>query len=35
MPDQTVCLRYGPFIKMTKVEKAADGSILKVLVEVV
>jgi glutaminyl-tRNA synthetase len=30
-----VCLRYGPFIKMTKVEKAADGSVVKVFVEVV
>jgi glutaminyl-tRNA synthetase len=33
MPDQVVCLRYGPFIKMTSVVRGPDGKIVKVLVE--
>lgn len=33
MPDQIVCLRYGPFIKMTDVVKGPDGKIVKVIVE--
>lgn len=34
MPNQTVCLRYGPFIRMKEVVKV-DGKIQKVLIEVV
>lgn len=34
MPDQIVCLRYGPFVKMQKVVKEG-GKVTKVLVEVV
>jgi len=30
-----VCLRYGPFVKMTEVVKDSNGSIIKVLVEAV
>jgi len=33
MPGQVVCLRYGPFIKMTEIVKDASGKIEKVKVE--
>lgn len=35
MPDQIVCLRYGPFVKLVKVIKDQDGKIQKVQVEAV
>ena len=33
MPGQTVCLRYGPFVRMIEVVKGQNGAIQKVLVE--
>ena len=33
MPGQIVCLRYGPFVRLTEIVKGTDGKIIKVLVE--
>lgn len=30
MPEQVVCLRYGPFVLLESVEKDSNGKILKV-----
>jgi len=35
MPDQVVCLRYGPFVKMEEVVKNAAGEVEKVRVSAV
>jgi len=33
-PDQPVCLKYGPIVKMVSIEKNEDGSINHVKVEI-
>ena len=35
MPEQVVCLRYGPFVKMEEVVKNAAGEVVKVKVSAV